>query len=113
MRVLAAIVLVALGTACGAAAQQESSEARKARVEIVRTAPLTIRGAGFEPGERVRLLATGGGVETRRVAATAAGSFTAKFGLKGGRCTALVVQAFGNKGSRATIDRPTLDCIEP
>ncbi len=79
----------------------------------MRTAPLTIRGAGFEPGERVRLLATGDGVETRRVAVSPAGSFTAKFGLKGGRCTALVVQAFGNKGSRASIDRPTLDCVDP
>ena len=113
MRTLAAIVLVALGTACGAAAQVEGDSARKARVEIVRTAPLTIRGTGFKAGERVRLLATGDGVETRRIAATTAGSFTARFGLPAGRCTALVVQAIGNMGSRATIDRPTLDCIEP
>jgi hypothetical protein len=113
VRALVAIVLVALGTACGAAAKDESGIARTPRLEIVRAAPLTIRGAGFRARERVRVLATAAGVETRRVSASAAGTFTVRLSLEAGRCTALVVQAFGAAGSRAMIDRPTLDCIEP
>ena len=115
MGTVVAIVLVVLSTACGAAAQgEESSPARKARIEIMRSAPLVIRGSGFESRERVRVLASAAGVQTRRVQASAAGTFTVELrGLQAGRCTALVIQAIGDAGSRAMVDRPTLDCIEP
>ena len=113
VRAFVAAALVALGAACGASAQNEIDAARTPRLGIVRTVPLTIRGAGFRPGERIRVLATGAGTDTKRVFATAAGAFTLRLRVRVGRCTALVVQAFGTAGSRAMIDRPTLDCTDP
>jgi hypothetical protein len=113
VRALAAAILVTLGGASGAGAQSEIDAAGKPRLEIVRTVPLTIRGLGFRAGERVRVLATGQGADTRRVTTTPAGAFTLRLRVRVGRCTPLVVQAVGAAGSRAMIDRPTLDCIDP
>jgi hypothetical protein len=113
VRPLAVAILVALGAASGAGAQTEIAPAGKPRLEIVRTVPLTIRGVGFRAGERVRILATGEGADTKWVTATAAGAFTLRLRVRVGRCIPLVVQAVGAAGSRAMIDRPTPDCFEP
>ena len=113
MRALAAAVLIALVAASEASTQSGVDAPGKPRLEIVRTVPLPIRGVGFRAGERVRILATGGGADTKRVTATVAGAFTLRLRVRVGRCTSLVVQAVGAAGSRAMIDRPTLDCTDP
>ena len=113
MRALAVVVLLALCATHIAPARSEAGSTRKPRLEILGLAPFLVRGTGFRSGERVRILATAAGLETKRVTATTVGSFTVRLRLRPGRCTGVVVQAFGAVGSRATIDRPALDCMEP
>jgi methylaspartate ammonia-lyase len=38
------------------------------------------------------------------------GQFTAELAVKADRCTAIAVQAFGDRGSRAMVDITTPDC---
>ena len=113
MSALAVVVFAAFGLVGFASAEAIGSAPRAPHLELVRLAPLTIRGTGFKPAERVRLIVTADGVATRRVSATQLGRFVVRLAIRPGRCTDVVVQAFGAAGSRAMIDRPTPDCMEP
>ena len=111
MRVVLAVSIVAFGIACGpAGAETESTEqARRAQLFLVSTDPLVVRGLGFRPEERVKLLVTVGGraVPVRGVRASRAGRFRVRLGAAVGASDAVVVQAIGVRGSRATVDVST------
>ena len=72
--------------------------------------PLVVTGKGFRAGERVRLIVSANRVVERTVRAGARGGFRAAFRLSIGRCDAVVVQAFGGRGSRAHVDMTQTAC---
>ncbi len=80
-----------------------------ARLVFVSDQPVIVAGTGFRPYERVRLLITPG-PSTRTVRAGQLGRFRVTLRLSIPRCGGVVVQALGNRGSRAMIDRTGLDC---
>jgi hypothetical protein len=111
VRAVLALSVVAFGLACGqAGAETESAEqARRAQLVIVSTDPLVVRGLGFRPVERVKLLVTVGGraVPAGGVRASRAGRFSVRLSASAGSSDAVVVQAIGARGSRATADVST------
>ena len=98
--VIALSALLQVGTTSASTAPQ---------MRIVSTEPAVVIGVGFRPHERVRLLITPRPV-TRTVRAGQRGRFRATIRLSIPRCGGLVVQALGNQGSRAMIDRTGVDC---
>ena len=106
--VLIALVLVTLVTASAAL----GGDGKRPALRITDLAPLTVRGTNFEPGERVKLLVNAGRPLSRAVKAGPRGRFLARFGIRvDATCSSVVVQAFGNAGSRAMVDltRPGCD----
>lgn len=102
---------VAVGLVLAVVAAGASSAAREqATLRIVRLAPLTVRGAGFDANERVQVVATTGRGRSRiAVKSGAGGGFTARFSpfLAVEPCHgALVVTATAADGTRATVKRP-------
>lgn len=84
-----------------------------ARVRILDTAPLELRGSGFEPGERVRLkVSHDDRVVTRKVRAGEGGGFTTSFlAVRYGRCGgSLRLVAVGTRGSRVSWELVPLEC---
>jgi hypothetical protein len=82
------------------------------QLRIVSVEPAVVIGVSFRPHEKVRLLITPGPA-TRTVRAGQRGRFRATFRLVLPRCGSFVVQAIGNHGSRAMIDRTGVDCAAP
>jgi hypothetical protein len=99
---ICAVVTLTGSTALGAG--------RCATLAITDRDPLAIRGAGFVPGEKVKLLVSGQLQLSRSVRAGARGGFTTAFRVRLGRCDAVVVQAIGSRGSRAQIDVTQTAC---
>jgi hypothetical protein len=97
-------VALALGLAGGGLA---ADQAKRPRLQILDTSPLTIRGTGFEARERVRLLVGSPKPLSKSVKAGVRGRFVARFAVHAGHGEAVVVQAIGSRGSRATIDITT------
>lgn len=101
-----ALALVASPSVAGAAGQT--------RVRLLDTAPLTLRGVGFERWERVRLtVSLGDRSVVRKLRAGAAGGFTTSFeAMRYGRCGpgALTVKAVGSYGSRVSWELVPLEC---
>lgn len=87
--------------------------AGRATLSITDRDPLTIRGARFAPGERVKLLVTGQSLVVRAVRAGPRGGFTTVFRVRLGRCDAVVVQAIGSRGHRAQVDITQMACAPP
>jgi hypothetical protein len=106
MRWLAMVALVVALVPAATAGRPPDADLR-----IVDWTPLTVRGTGFAPGERVLItLRTGRPRAVSRAArAGRAGTFRAAFGLfvavEPCRGT-LVVTATGSRGSRASVKRP-------
>jgi len=74
--------------------------------------PLTVKGTGFRPGERVRIVVKGSQGGTLTGKAGPDGSFAATFrGVNG--CDSVTVTAVGSKGSRASFNLSQIACIEP
>jgi hypothetical protein len=73
---------------------------------IISSDPLVVRGLRFESRERVKLLVTVGGRAAPVGAARASqgGRFTARLRASPGSSDAVIVQAIGARGSRATAD---------
>jgi hypothetical protein len=102
----AAIVLgLALCVCAGAAAA-----AQRASLHLVAVAPLTVRGSGFVPGEKVKLLATGSRIVATVVRTGPHGGFQVRLPLGVSACSAFAVQAFGARGDRALLDRTSTAC---
>jgi hypothetical protein len=75
------------------------------------TSPATLHGVGFQPRERVRVVAMAGTTRTvRRVVATAVGRFTVRIRGDVDACTGFSATAVGNMGTRATLKRAPGQC---
>jgi hypothetical protein len=73
-------------------------------VRLVDRAPLTLRGAGFVPGERLTVTISAHGQRTRHPDATSTGRFTVALqGVSLGACEVLVVRVAGAAGDRAAL----------
>ena len=92
-----------------------AGSAAGARLAVIGVSPLAVRGVGFVPRERVRVVATVDGTTTRWSRAGSNGTFVVRFsGVTIPTCTGFVVRAFGAAGSRATAARvPQLECPQP
>ncbi len=112
MNALGALLLASLAASgsAGAETSERRPAAREPALRITSLRPLTVRGHHFRPQERVKLLINAGGPAARAVTASADGAFIVRTGLRVERCSAVVVQAIGNRGSRATIDAPMPEC---
>jgi hypothetical protein len=92
--------LVVLGCSTGSAVGR-STPSSKPSLQLVRTAPMTVRGRGFRAGERVSLTLGAGRRATAR--ADRRGSFVASFEAGSSRCERVRVVAVGSHGSRAVL----------
>jgi hypothetical protein len=104
----AALVALLLGVACGSAdattsAPEDESNSRPV-LNIASLEPLTVKGKRFVPGERVKLLVNAAGSRMKAAKADERGRFTIAFRVELDRCSGVVVQAFGTRGSRAMVD---------
>lgn len=109
MRVVLLAIAVAL--VLGAACARGSDEGGAATLRIVSDQPFVVAGSGFVAHERVRLLVSAQQSMTQTLRAGRLGRFRVALPMRGfPRCGGIVVQALGNRGSRATIDRPGPDC---
>jgi len=103
-----AAVLVAVSLVLGAAASADGSVSkpeRRAKLAVVTTSPLTLRGTQFRPRENIRLrVEIEGERYTRRTVAGRTGSFTQQFNsVAVDRCNQLIAVAIGSRGSQATV----------
>jgi hypothetical protein len=108
---LAAIVLMVVPA--GAAAGERASG--KAKLRLLSSAPLKVKGTGFASGERVVVrLRSAATVTRRRTTAGRTGAWVLGFPrLYADRCDVLVVSAVGNRGSRAGLKLPQPLCPPP
>jgi hypothetical protein len=104
---LLGILLAAMATVAPAAAT-------KATVKILKLSPLTIRGSGFKPTERVTVTLSAGATGTARGTATAAGIVTVSFPkAKVTACTAYTLRAVGAAGTKVTFKRTVTASCKP
>jgi hypothetical protein len=91
-----------------------ASAATSPKLSVTDRSPFTVRGHGFAPQERVRVVVTAAGEGTTRWSTSGpGGGLTVQFPtVKLGSCPAYAVRAFGAKGSRATL-RFTPECPQP
>ena len=99
-----ALLVAAVVAVCAVVIPSIAGGAPRAKVRIVTTSPLVVRGSHFHARERVRVTSTPGG--TRRVRSTANGTFSASFGtVRVDRCNGatFTVVAAGSRGDRAEL----------
>jgi hypothetical protein len=108
------VVTVALASALTAGVScTDASVDTTTRVRMLDTAPVTLRGVGFDAGERVHLsVSLGELTASRTVRAGRAGGFTTAFtSMRYGRCRPpLSVKAMGSRGSRVSWKLVPLEC---
>jgi hypothetical protein len=110
-----ATLIVAFLVLAPAGAAAQKSAAGKAKLRVMSSAPLKVKGMGFASGERVLVRIRGKAVITRkRATASRSGVWVLSFpGLAYERCSALIVTAVGNRGSRAGMKLPQPLCPPP
>jgi hypothetical protein len=88
---------------------------RAPALRVVDLTPITVRGTGFRPGERVRLVLTADSRHVRTVLAGGAGGFIARFGaVYEDYCARFQLRATGSSGAVAvTVRKPPLSCAAP
>jgi hypothetical protein len=97
---IALLAAVALGCSAGSAVGgAESTSSPQAKLQVVRKAPLTVRGQGFRARESVRVSASG---RNWRLRTSSAGTFVLTLG-SGDRCNSVRVLAVGSAGSYAVV----------
>ena len=110
----AAVSAALLAILVGAVASAAPAAPAKATVKIVKLNPLTIRGAGFKPTERVTVTLSAGAVGSARGTATAAGIVTITIPkAKVTACTAYTLRAVGAAGTRVTFKRTVAASCKP
>jgi hypothetical protein len=116
-RITLVVGLCILGIVGVASAAPGEPAANRAKLQMIDLQPLTVRGVGFVPSERVHVVAAArGGAYSKSKVANAAGVFSVKFAISAGVCRGYYsLRAFGSRGSRAfAITRlPQLDCMAP
>ena len=81
-----------------------AASTRAAQVAVVSHSPVTVRGTGFHRYERVVVTVSARESRTRKIYATARGSFRAVFkGYSFTYCEPYAVRAKGNRGSTAFV----------
>jgi hypothetical protein len=107
-KMLAAVLSVGLFLTVPAAAGADGEGKERPRLRTVSTQPLVLSGSGFEPREAVRLTASAGATSaSRRVHASAGGTFTAAFAdVVVDRCSSFFAVARGARGSVASVKQP-------
>jgi hypothetical protein len=111
---LTVIVALALAASGSAAQANERSTSGRATLKLVNKAPLKLRGSGFLTRERVRITVSAQRRTTKRVIASARGSFVVAFSdVVVDRCHGLTVVAVGAGGSRASLKLPQPHCPPP
>jgi hypothetical protein len=105
----AAVIAIVVAQTSGSSST-EAKPVRRAQISATGQSPLAVRGTGFLPRERVRLVVKGraGGVTTR---AGANGTFVAVF-KNVFDCGSVTVSATGSKGSRASFNLSQIVCLE-
>ena len=107
---LGAVVVVAVAVAMATT----GASSRAAQLRLLEDAPLTIRGTGFKPRERVRLTIRAGRAAVRHAVAGMGGGFTMRVaGMSADTCTGFSVTATGAGGSRASLKRAPGQCPLP
>ena len=102
----AAIFAALLGILLGAIATVAPAASAKATLKIVKLNPLTIRGSGFKPVERVTVTLSAGAAGRAKGTATAAGVLTVSVPkAKVTACTPYTLRAVGSAGTRVTFKR--------
>ncbi|HEY7178406.1 MAG TPA: hypothetical protein VH305_04460 [Gaiella sp.] len=110
----AAALAALLALLLGALAAVAPAAAAKATLRVVKLSPLTIRGTGFKPAERVTLTLSAGANGTARGTATAGGAVTVSFPkAKLTACTAYTLRAVGAAGTKATFKRTVTASCKP
>ncbi|HEX2432370.1 MAG TPA: hypothetical protein VHI55_00335 [Gaiellaceae bacterium] len=100
------VLLVGSGTASG------ERSGHKATLDLVKPAPLTLKGTSFHSRERVRLVVVATQEKTtKRLTAGPGGAFVVRFSeLAVDRCSGLTATAIGARGSRARLSSPNVYC---
>jgi hypothetical protein len=81
-----------------------TSSVEKPALRLLTREPVAVRGTGFRPSEKVRIIALGSIKRVaRQTTADARGTFKASFRLGADRTSNLVIAALGSEGSRATL----------
>jgi hypothetical protein len=102
-QILWGLLALALVTAASATASSTTQTARPT-LSLVHRMPLTVRGAHFRAGERVRLTATAGTTSAAATTTTTpTGRIIARFDYAPPICTRIVVRATGRRDDRATL----------
>jgi hypothetical protein len=106
------VTLVLFAGLALASASVSGAAATRPTLRVVDRTPVVIRGAGFEPGERVTVVLAAQSRWSKRVTATSSGTFVVRFKVVLGRCSRYSIQAFGSTGSRARLAPTgvTIDC---
>jgi hypothetical protein len=108
---LALLALVAGGCGHDPSASSTATTARHPQLVPVQQQPLTVKGTGFAPGERVQLSAKGLRSSTATATADGAGEFEATLrGLKS--CDSVNVYAVGSSGSGAQFNLSSIACTD-
>jgi hypothetical protein len=111
--ILAVLVASATLAIAGSDDSGSADQARRGKLAHVSLQPLTLKGNGFVPGERVQVSAsTSGAKETRTAKANGSGSFTLSFSGKLDTCNGLTVTAVGNRGTRTSFQLSQLLCLD-
>ena len=104
---LVTILIAAVGAATAVAGTT------RARVMVMATAPVTIRGTSFHARERVTVSVLSSSSRTKVVRANARGAFTATFtNFAIAHCVGYTITAKGNRGSFVTLT-VTPECPPP
>jgi len=110
----AAVFVALLGILLGAMATVTSAAPAKATLKIVKLNPLTIRGSGFKPVERVTVTLSAGAAGKAKGTATAAGVLTVSVPkAKVTACTSYTLRAVGSAGTRVTFKRTVAASCKP
>jgi hypothetical protein len=104
------IVIVALSLALVGVGAGDGESRSRATLKLSKGIPLTLRGAHFLPGERVRVTVSNSLKRTKLVRSTSSGTFVVSFQDSLDRCNGLLALAIGARGSRATLKMPQLGC---
>jgi hypothetical protein len=108
---LALLALVAGGCGHDPSAGSTGITAARPQLVPVQQQPLTVKGTGFRPGEKVRLSAKGLRSSAATATADGAGEFEATLrGLKS--CDSVNVYAVGSSGSRAQFNLSSIACTD-
>ena len=105
-------VLASLALGVGVSSS-DAGIAGQTKVRVLDSSPLTLRGVGFERGERVRLtVSLGERTVVRTLRTGSAGGFTTSFvAMRYDRCSgSLGVKAVGARGSRVSWELVPLEC---